>query len=505
MAQKLEQTQKQLQTQQLATLQVAVAKMVELSVTELAARVRNEMLENAALEEKDDTDFPEEDAPFGSESDDTNELDEDYNAMDETDPSESDFNSYEADALGDYFNMDDVPTYLQNRMEAAEQNLEAQFPGNSSFYDELKSQIHEHSLTEHEVSLMEYLIGSLDEDGFLRKSLETLIDELGIYRGIETSLEEMKHLLKVLQSFEPRGIGARTLQECLQLQLSDPERKSPYTKLALDVVTNCFHDFANCRWNAICRRLNLEEDVMEHVKYELTHLNPHPGSALGSGSLASAPTIVPDFYVRISPEGEAKVWLNNDNVPELRVSRSFKESIKEFGTNRTRLTKEQKDAYTYARQKVEAAQLFINLVARRHEMLLSVMKTIVEFQRPFFDDDDEQLLKALTLKEVSEKVRANISTVSRVTNSKYVQTDYGIYPLKFFFGKQFTSESGEELTTRHVKAALRELIEHEDKRKPLADELLAKQLKAKGFAVARRTVAKYREQMGLPVARLRKG
>lgn len=505
MAQRLEQTQKQIQAQQLSTLQVAVAKMVELSVTELATRVRNELVENAALEEKDESDFPEEESPLGSESEDSGEQDEDYDGAEETEPSESSFESQEADSLGDYFNLDDVPTYLQNRMEAAEQNLEAQMVGSYSFYDELRSQISEHNLSDHEVHLLEYLIGSLDEDGFLRKDLETLVDELEVYRGVETSFEEMTHLLEVLQSFEPRGVGARSLQECLQLQLSDPERKSPYTKLALSVVTTSFNDLAACRWEAIRRRLHIEEDAMEHVKYELTHLNPHPGSSLGSGTLASAPTILPDFYVRISPEGEAKVWLNNDDVPELRVSRSFRQSLKEFGANRAHLTKEQKDAYIYAREKVEAAQLFINLVARRHELLLSVMETIVAFQRPFFDDDDEQQLKGLTLKEVAEKVRANISTISRVTNSKYVQTAYGIYPLKFFFGKQFTSESGEELTTRHVKATLRELIENEDKRNPLPDELLAKQLKDRGYPVARRTVAKYREQMGLPVARLRKG
>lgn len=514
MPQKLEQTQAAIQTQQLQTLQVALAKMVELPVEELAERVRNEMLDNAALEEKDD-DFPDADTDNGDERNeegDNNDTDDeerdDEHDDDDTDydsgPSDDDFGN-EADAMGDYFSDDDVPDYLRQRADAERDRTQMDFSGATSFYDELRSQIREHNLSPREEELMEYIIGSLDSDGFLRKDLATLSDELAIYHNVETTPEELEHVLHTLQQFEPRGIGARDLQECLRIQLTDPDRHSPYRKLALQVVDRCFKDFASRRWDVVATRLHIDDETLAHVKHELTHLNPMPGSALSDSATANLPTVTPDFFVRLSPEGEPIVTLNNGDVPELRVSRAFRQSIKEYGAHRAKLNRQQRDAYTYARQKVDAAQSFINLVTRRRQTLLAVMRTIVDLQLPFFEDDDEQQLRPLTLKDVAERVGVDISTVSRVTNSKYVQTLYGTYPLKFFFSTQFTSSEGDELSSRQVRAALRETIEKEDKSHPMSDEALAAELKKQGFDVARRTVAKYRDMLGFPTARLRKG
>lgn len=503
--QKLELSQQEAQVQQLSTLQVAIAKMVELPITELADRIRNEMVDNAALEEKDGDDFDEPEINAAGETDeDENTPAEEERADDGSDYEEADDFGNEADAMGDYFSADDVPDYLQQRAEAERDRTEVQISSSTSFYDELQSQISEHNLTSHEQVLLEYLIGSLDEDGFLRKDLDVLADELEIYHNVTTSREELESVLKVLQQFEPRGIGARTLQECLHIQLADPDRHSPYKKLALTIVDKHFNSFVKRRWDELARRLKLDQTTLEHVRHELTHLNPMPGSALSDSAMGHLPTVMPDFFVVVTPDGEAQVSLNNGDLPELRVSRAFRDSIRQYGKKRQGLSRQQHDAYIYARQKVDAAQAFLNLLSRRRQTLLAVMQCIVDLQRPFFDDDDEQLLRPMTLKEVAERIGVDISTVSRVTSNKYVQTTYGIYPLKFFFSTQFTSSEGEDVSARQVKIALRELIESEDKSHPLADEVMAAELKKRGFNVARRTVAKYRDMMGFPTARLRK-
>lgn len=516
MAQRLEQAQEAVQRQQQTALQVAVAKLVELPITQLATRVRDEMVDNAALEEKDgDDDLNDTPEEPNDDNRDTEEQLEDY----ERDPEDEEQhdaekeNAYEesedygsqADAMGDYFSSDDVPDYLQQRAEAERDRTEIQLSGSTSFYDELESQIGEHNLNEHEREVMEYLIGSLDDDGFLRKDLDALADELAIYHGLDTTREELERLLSVLQTFEPRGIGARSLQECLHIQLSDPDRHTPYTDMALTVVDKYFKEFTGRRWDLIQQRLKLSDEQVAHVRHELTHLNPMPGSALGETATVSAPTVVPDFFVNVTPDGDVQISLNQGDVPELKVSAAFRDSLKQYGGNKAKLTREQSDAYTYARQKVDSALSFINLLSRRRLTLTSVMKAIVDFQRPFFvNDDDEDQLRPLTLKEVAAKAGVDISTASRVTSSKYVQTLYGTYPLKFFFSSQFTTSDGDELSARKVKAALRALIDNEDKRHPLADEAMAARLKADGFNVARRTVAKYRDMMGIPTARLRK-
>lgn len=499
MAQHLEQTQAAVQTQQTATLQVAMAKLVELSVAELGSRVQDEMLDNAALEEKDNGDFDTDDLPGDEDNGDGDSRDGD-NAYEEPENYGS-----EADAMGDYFSDDDVPDYLKQRAEAQRERNDFQYSGAGSFYEDLRRQVSEYDLNEHEREVMDYLIGSIDEDGLLRKDLNTLADELDIYHHIPTSADELERLLGVLQQFEPRGIGARSLQECLRLQLTDPERRSPYTPLALKVVNDYFKQFTSRHWDVIRRRMGLDEETAEHVKHELTHLNPRPGSAFDEPARMGSPAVMPDFYVTVTAEGSVTVALNRGDVPELRVSPSFKESIRQYGGRGTRLSREQKDAYTYARQKVDAAQSFINMLQRRHDTLRAVMQAIADFQHDFFvNDDDDSLLRPLTLKDISDKTSVGISTVSRVTSTKYVQTACGMYSLKHFFSLQFTAVDGEELSARKVKAAVKALVDAEDKRHPLSDEAITAELKKQGYHVARRTVAKYRDMLKIPSTRLRR-
>lgn len=497
MAQKFIQTQTTQQTQQLSVMQVALAQMVELPLAQFAERMQTEMMENSALEEKDDM---HDDAADGASDPDletsglSTEREEEHQA-------ESDWDM----AIGDYLNADDMPDYMRERAESDPVGNEYVVAASTSFFEELQRQMGEHNLDEHEQEVMEYLIGSLDEDGFLRKDLPAIADELAIYHNIYTDTEELAHLLSTLQTFEPRGIGARSLQECLRLQLTDEDYHSPWKKDAQDVIDRCFKEFTSNHWDAVVKRLGFDQEQAEHVRHELLRLNPSPGRAFSESAAQLVPTVTPDFFVEVGREGEAMAVLNQGDVPELRVSRAFRDSMKEYAAHREHLNREQQETYLYMRKKVEAAQSFIQLVNRRRQTLLSVMQGIVDLQRGFFEnDDDDALLQPMTLKDVAQKAHVDISTVSRTVAGKFVQTFHGLYPLKFFFSSQFTTADGNELSARQVRSMLSELIENEDKTAPLSDEALAAALKEKGFAVARRTVAKYREQLKIPVARFRK-
>lgn len=497
MAQKFEQTQTQTQTQQLSTLQVALAGLVQLPVEQLAERVRNELVDNAALEESyGDAD---------EHSDPVAENDGQNAGDDDGDEWGTNLNSDIRDSLSDYANADDVPDYLQQRADEAREGREIPLTGGTSAYEDLTRQIGEHDLNAHEQEIMEYLVGSLDEDGFLRKDLQSLADELAIYHNIETNEAELERLLQVLQSFDPPGIGARSLEECLKLQLLSSELHSPYKSEALKVVEQCFKEFASNRWDLIMQKLDMKKEDIEPVRHLLLHLNPRPGAQLGSGTESMAQTVTPDFYVSVGKDGLPEVELNQGDVPELRVSQAFRDSIRQYASTRHNLSREQRDAYVYAKQKVEAAQTFIGLISRRRQTLMAVMQGIVEIQTDFFvENDDEALLRPMALKDVALRAGVDISTVSRAANSKYVQTDYGIYPLKFFFSSQFTSEDGDEMSTRKIQTAIRELVDGEDKKAPYSDEKLTALLAEKGLKVARRTVAKYREQLGILSTRLRR-
>lgn len=358
-------------------------------------------------------------------------------------------------------------------------------------------------LTPEEKQLGEYLIGSLDDDGLLRKTTDALIDELAIYQGISTTPEQLEHVLSIIQDFDPAGIGARSLQECLLLQIKRKEN-SPLKQIEYDIISKCCDDFTKKNKDKILQKLNITEEQYNAAVAELTKLNPRPGSSMGETIGKNLQQIIPDFIVETEEDGTINLSLNNRNIPELRLSREFTEMLDEHTRNKANQSKESKNAMMFLKQKVDAAQGFINAVKQRQQTLLSTMQAIIDLQRPFFLDGDESSLRPMILKDVAERAKLDISTISRVSNSKYVQTNFGIYPLKFFFSDGYVTESGEELSVREIKQFLKECIAKENKDKPYTDDELADMLKEKGYPIARRTVAKYRQQLNIPVARLRR-
>ncbi len=489
MASKTNLTQQTKQTQSLSLLQYTVAELLELPLPELEERVKNEMEDNSAIEEG------EKDKDENDTEDVSSELEEEAGSEE---PSET------TDEMADYRNDDDMPEYLLERADRREMQDEIPFAATTSFFDKLREQIAEQLISEHEKEILEYLVGSLDDDGFLRKDLWSIADELAIYHNTETNEEELEHLLHILQTFEPRGIGARTPQECLHIQLLAPDYKTSHKKLALKIIDNHYDDFIHKRWEEICRKLDIDDATFKEILHELMHLNPRPGTALNEDSMTGAQAIIPDFFVEIDDFGDAIVRLNHGNVPPLHVSRAFRDSVQELQGQRERLSERQLEEYNYVRNKVEAAQLFIEALRRRHSTMLMIMSAIVERQRDFFDDDDELLLHPLTQKDISEQTGLAGSTVSRTVSTKYVQTIRGIYPLKKFFSGQMSFDGEEEISIIRIKDCLREIIEKEDKKKPLSDELLASEMAKRGFPIARRTVTKYRIQMNIPTARMRR-
>lgn len=484
------QTQAQQQVQTLSPQQILVVKLLELPTFELEERIHSELLDNPALEE-------------GKEPSEDHEDHEDNFATDEDGEPNSDYG--EDLSLGDYRTEDDIPDYKlqENNRSKGETPEEIPFSDNVSFYETLKEQLDMQDLTPEEKQLGEYLIGSLDDDGLLRKSTESLMDELAIYQGIYTSPEQLEHVLSIIQDFDPAGIGARSLQECLLLQIQRKEN-SPLKQIELDIIGKCCDEFTRKNKDKIIQKLGITEEQYNVATAELTKLNPRPGSSLGETIGKNLQQIIPDFIVDTEDDGTVTLTLNNRNVPELRLSREFTEMLDEHTRNKANQSKESKDALMFLKQKVDAAQGFINAVKQRQQTLLSTMQAIIDLQLPFFQDGDESRLRPMILKDVAERAKLDISTVSRVSNSKYVQTNFGIYPLKFFFSDGYTTESGEELSVREIKRILKECVDNENKEKPYTDDELADMLKAKGYPIARRTVAKYRQQLNIPVARLRR-
>ena len=485
---RLEQTQAQQQIQTLSPQQILAVKLLELPTVELEERIHAELLDNPALEE-------------GKES--SAEAEEQDSYLDGE--AERDSDSSEDLSLGDYRTEDDIPDYKlqENNRSKGETAEEISFSDSISFYETLKEQLDMQHLTPEERQLGEYLIGSLDDDGMLRKSTEALLDELAIYQGVYTTAEELEHVLSIIQDFDPAGIGARDLQECLLLQIKRKEN-TPLKQVELDIISKCCDEFTKKNKERIMQKLGISEETYQAAVAELTKLNPRPGSSLGEVIGKNMQQIIPDFIVDTEEDGTISLSLNNRNVPELRLSREFSEMLDEHTRNKANQSKESKDAMMFLKQKVDAAQGFINAVKQRQQTLLSTMQAIIDLQRPFFQEGDESLLRPMILKDVAERAQLDISTVSRVSNSKYVQTNFGIYSLKFFFSDGYTTESGEELSVREIKRILKECVDQEDKQKPYTDDELADILKEKGYPIARRTVAKYRQQLNIPVARLRR-
>ena len=509
MTQKLIQTQEQKlqQLQRLSAQQMLQVKMLEMPLNELEDNINAELDDNPALE----TENPD-DALMGEGNEDRSALDDSDNSNDD----EFGDDAYEAQsekeerkdeldqALESIGKDDQMPDYNTDRYNTQNADYEEMVYGDTtSFYDKLKEQMDMQILTDKEKQIMEYLIGSLDEDGLLRKDLDSICDELIIYHNIDVSEKEIEHVLHKLQSFDPAGVGGRSLQECLLLQVKRLP-KGVLRKTMEEVFEDYFDEFTKKHWNKIKSGLELNETQLETLKDEIRKLNPKPGASLGETDGRNMQQINPDFIVDTADDGTITFTLNRGNMPELTVSPSFTDMIETYKKHKDQMSRKDKEALLYAKEKVDKAQGFIEAIKQRRHTLIITMKAIIDIQRQFFLDGDEADLKPMILKDVAERTKLDISTISRVRIEKYVQTKWGIFPLKFFFTDSYTTEDGEELSTRKIKIALQHLIENEDKKKPLSDDAISKVMKEKGFPIARRTVAKYREQLGIPVARLRK-
>lgn len=477
------QVQTQTQIQTLSPQQVLEARLLALSTLELEEHVRAELGDNPALE-----DGPAElSAADSDEGTQDNDLEYENNEY-----------SNSSDNHGDDWGDDDDDWY-DRPQGGGGQVAEIPLADTRSFYDILYEQLREQDLTEREMKIALYIIGSIDNDGLLDKDLQAISDDLAFYHDTDASVQEIEQVLKVIQEFDPAGIGARNLQECLLIQI---RRKpdSPDKELQEKIISSMFDEFTHKRWDKISARLELSKEQTDAVISELVKLNPRPGSSLGETVGHSRQHIVPDFLLD-NYDDDIHFTLNNGNIPQLHVSREYSDmldnQIKEG-------TSSQKAAAVYIKSKLDSARGFIQALRQREQTMTRTMQAIIDLQRPFFQDGDETLLKPMILKDVAEKTGYDISTISRVTSGKYVQTPFGTFPLKAFFTDGVKTSSGEEVSVKEIHRLLREATDAEDPGNPLTDEQLSDMLAERGFKVARRTVAKYREQIGIPVARMRK-
>ena len=502
MTQKLIQTQAQKlqQLQKLSAQQMLQVRLLEMPLTELEDSINAELDDNPALESDNPDDMLSEAAEPDTMDENDGDAEEDYEEQNEKEEREDALDS----ALEDIGRDDQMPDYNTERSNNQSADYEEMVYGDTtSFYDKLKEQMDMQVLTDKQKEVMEYLIGSLDDDGILRKDLGSICDELAIYQNLDVDEKELEQILGILQTFDPAGVGARSLQECLLLQVRRM-KKGKLRSAMEEVISHYFDEFTKKHWDKIQAGMGLNDTQVETLQEEIHKLNPKPGASLGETLGRNMQQITPDFIVDTNDDGTITFTLNRGNIPELTVSPSFTEMIDTYKKHKDKMSRQDKEALLYAKEKVDKAQGFIEAVKQRRHTLIITMKAIIDIQRKFFQDGDEADLKPMILKDVADRTGLDISTISRVSNVKYAQTKWGTFPLKFFFTDGYTKENGEELSTRKIKIALQELIGAEDKKKPLSDDILAKKLKAQGFPIARRTVAKYREQLGIPVARLRR-
>jgi len=479
-----QQLQQKLQ-QKLSPAQIQVIKMLEVPTLELEERIRQELEENPALEE-------------GAEQDnDSEETDADLTLDDGGNNEDVDFEEYMAD--------DDIPDYkLQaNNTSKDDKHEDIPFSAGMTFHEFLVDQVGLLHLSEKDRQLTEYVIGNIDEEGYLRRTPEAMVDDIVFQSGIQTTDEEMKRIIQLVRELDPAGVCAHNLQECLLLQL-ERKNQTREVKLAKRIIGEYFEEFSKKHYDRIQRGLDMDDTMLKKVMNEIIHLNPKPGNAWGGNILEkSMTTIVPDFNLE-NDEGQLTVSLNNSNVPELRVNNTYNEMFQDYTGNKQNQSREMKDAVMFVKQKIDSARWFIDAIKQRQQTLLTTMMAIVDFQRDFFIEGDDTYLKPMILKDIADRTGYDISTISRVSNSKYIQTEFGIFPVKYFFSESMTNDVGEEVSTREIKQILIQCVDNEDKQKPVTDEALAEVLKTKGYIIARRTVAKYREQLNIPVARMRR-
>lgn len=504
----------QTQIQTASAMQVMLSDLMEMPLANLEQRVSNEMDSNEAIEAAEtDYDVPGMDTDTMLPGDEmgvrnSHTTDEDYD---------------------EFVTIDQVPEDMRSRYNAeisratgrgqydSEQERQIADTGTTS-YDDIMAQIGELSLTPEETTVMEYLVGSLDERGYLVKDNQTILDELIFRESIYMEEHDLVRIIDMLQSFEPRGIGARNLQDCMLLQMrcepGERQRLPLVKRLAYKVVRDMWDEVIHSRWKRIQDELDVTTETINEIQHTLQRLNPKPGSGLNESTQTAAPTVIADFSVEVDDDGRLVIMQNRGNIPELRISSSYAETVNEFHNAQERARKEgrkltfsrqQREGYEYASHKVDAARAFIECLKRRRHTLQVVVENIVKWQKDFFlADDDETLLRPMVLHDIAERAEVDQSTVSRAANSKYIQTKSGTYPLKFFFGTEFVNADGDNVSQRQVQLAIREIIEGEDPRHPYSDQKITDILESRGTTVARRTVAKYRESMGIATSSLRR-
>jgi RNA polymerase sigma-54 factor len=482
----LDQKLQQKLLQKLSPQQIQMIKLLEVPAMQLEQRIKKELEENPALEE-------------GPDEEDTGKEEEEDIDLEEAEREQDEF------GLDDYLNDEDIPDYrlqVNNASRDDERRDMVPYASGSSFHENLISQFNLRVDTEREETLGEYIIGNIDDDGYLRREVENMVDDLAFLQNITTSEEELDAVLKIIQDLEPAGVGARDLRECLLLQIERKDQSLPSVTLTRTVLEDYFDEFSRRHYEKIMSKLMISEEEMKSVIDEVLKLNPRPGGSASDPYMRQAQQIIPDFILEQSDIG-LELSLNNRNIPDLRISRGYSEMLESYSRDKA-AGKKNRDAILFVKQKLDAAKWFIDAMRQRQNTLLLTMNAILEYQKEYFEEGDDTKLKPMILKDVAEMTGLDISTVSRVANSKYIQTHFGIFPLKFFFSEGMQTDTGDEVSTREIKRILQECLSNEDKRKPLTDEKLTKILQEKGYQIARRTVAKYREQLNIPVARMRK-
>ena len=496
------QEQRQLQQQRITQQQLLNVKLLSMSLAELEQNVAAELNDNPALEEAYDDDRTDlsADSSQSSDNDEDTNIDEPTEETMEKEERQDELNQ----ALENMGSDDDMDCDRDFNYRDSADYEEMVYGDTQSFYDKLNGQMGEMELSDKEQRIMEYLIGSLDNDGLLRKDLDTIADELAIYDNTDASTEEVEEVLHKLQSFDPPGIAGRSLRECLRLQVERMD-DSRLKERMLNVIDHHFEDFTKKRWESLKNDLALDELQMQKLMEGLRKLNPKPGAAMGETIGRNMHQITPDFIVYTTDDGRISFDINNGNLPSLRISDSFEEMLNSYSKmDDKQMNKANRDAVVYIRRNMEKARWYMEAIRKRQQTMTLTMQAIINWQRKFFLEGDESDLRPMILKDIAEKTGLDISTISRVSNEKYAQTQWGTFPLRFFFTDGYTKENGEELSTRKIKLALKDIVDKEDKKCPLSDEAIVKIMKKQGFPIARRTVAKYRDQLGIPKSLMRR-
>jgi RNA polymerase sigma-54 factor len=480
----LKQTMQQKLLQKLSPQQIQLMKLLQVPTAAIEQRIKEELEKNPALDEgrEEESDELEGDDAYSDVEDKTTEAEKEF-----------DFSEF----------IDDEPSYKYNARNKGLDDEEHSSPvvSGASFHDRLEEQLDLLGLDEEDYIIADHIVGSIDDSGYLRRDIDAMVDDLAFTQNIITDKKKVISLLQQIQTFDPPGVGARDLQECLLIQMRRKPERTVEGITAEAILKDYFEAYSKKHYDKILNGLEIDEEALKAANEEIRKLNPKPGNS--SAESSSSQIIIPDFILEID-DGDMNLRLNGRNAPDLKVSRQFAGLIEDYQKSKTKPTKEQKDALLFVKQKLDSAKWFIDAIRQRQQTLLITMNAILDYQKEYFLSGDETKLRPMILKDIADRIHMDISTVSRVANSKYIQTPYGTFLLKSFFSESLSTSDGEEVSTREVKKILEDAISGEQKSKPLTDQKLAELLQSKGYNIARRTVAKYREQLNIPVARLRK-